>query len=801
MTFAAEVIISGFVSKAVNNCVDVSWDKIKNAVKNKNNKHQSLESQIYNVTVDVFNLITYNQYKNNQDKIYEAAELLLLGFKSNKRDDIEVIRSSLKLLFPYVDNDKCMEFKELLYQILSKDDYEALYREIRLLQEEQESRKTTRIERKVDEIKCGIDDLKSNSQMQSIPQNDVPRQKVKSRTQEYADKWNANMFLNDFDDWDENAGVNIKLSDVYIEDHLPHFIWGQNEKKSKNLNEFLSKYIDNKNDNKMLLILGQPGIGKSTLITWITANYTSRVDDIMVYQFAADLKDIGWQKANISIEILDALNLSYDDLNGKTLILDGLDEISVGDRKEILDKIYWELIKGKNVERFSLIITCRENYINSFERIQCKYITLLPWDKMQIKSFCTTFQDKTKCDISEYTLKRVIENKNIFGIPLILYMVLALNISVEKEGSIVDIYDKIFSLEGGIYDRCIENKNFAYKHRIGDIKEHIHQISREIAVWMFENEPNEAYIPQEEYKKICDGIIKAQRIENKDIQQDFLIGNFFKLKHCEGVGTEKLYFVHRSIYEYFVAETIYTSVENAMLQLTEESKKELAGNIAVYLKEGQITNTIGEYLQYKILKLFQRLDGEKKGIFYQWWESTVGMMMVSGMFYFTKRNIQDYKDIIYKEAQCFVNFMIILRLLLKTGKNSHVMQDIDKAQKEIYIKLILAQNRNSLKYVNLSKMSLTRINLAGEDLEEADLSGTDLSGADLSRANLRVADLRRANLNGTDFRGAILRGAKLRDTNYRDAYFDESSRFETYIWKALSPLKKARSKLSPDENS
>ena len=47
------------------------------------------------------------------------------------------------------------------------------------------------------------------------------------------------------------------------------------------------------------------------------------------------------------------------------------------------------------------------------------------------------------------------ENKKILGIPLILYMVVALNISIDKEGSIVDVYDKIFSLDGGIYDRCI----------------------------------------------------------------------------------------------------------------------------------------------------------------------------------------------------------------------------------------------------------------------------------------------------------------------------------------------------------
>lgn len=38
---------------------------------------------------------------------------------------------------------------------------------------------------------------------------------------------------------------------------------------------------------------------------------------------------------------------------------------------------------------------------------------------------------------------------------------MALNISIEKNGSIVDVYDKIFSLEGGIYDRCIDNKYFA----------------------------------------------------------------------------------------------------------------------------------------------------------------------------------------------------------------------------------------------------------------------------------------------------------------------------------------------------
>lgn len=677
------------------------------------------------------------------------------------------------------------------------------------------------------------------------------KQTVKSRTQEYADKWNVNMFLNDFDKRDKHAGVNVKLKDVYLESHLPHYIWGKNpeDDPSTDLKNLLTEYIDENNGNKMLLILGQPGIGKSTLITWITANFTTRVDDIMVYQFAADLKDIDWQKSNISYEILEKLGLLYNDLNGKTLILDGLDEISVGNSKEILDKIYWELIRGRNVERFSLIITCRENYINSFERIQCNYITLLPWDEMQIKSFCTLYQEKTMAVISEHTIVRVIENKQILGIPLILYMVLALNIAVEKEGTIVDIYDKIFSLEGGIYDRCL----YEQPHRIGGLKKQIHQISRKIAIWMFENNPSEAYISPKKYAKICDDVMEEGEQENEDIKQDFKIGNYFKLvKHCEGVETEELYFVHRSIYEYFVAETIYNSIENAMLQLTEESKKELAGNIAVYLKEGQITNTIGEYLQFKILKLFNRLDNEKQERFYQWWENTVGMMMTYGMFYFTGNNIRVYENIIERESICFVNLLKILRLLLRTSKRNYIMKDIEVQLIGKYIKFLITNYEDGElfkeHYLNFRKMWLAEIILARIDFAYADLRGAYLRSADLSmsnlhradlretnlinvnlrkvdlgnakirKSNLRKADLRDADLRGTNLRETNLSGANLQGANLKGAYLESSIWYKSDIRKVLSQIKETnfntllirddngvkqvnRSELFPDENS
>ncbi|MDE6435835.1 MAG: NACHT domain-containing protein [Lachnospiraceae bacterium] len=186
----------------------------------------------------------------------------------------------------------------------------------------------------------------------------------------------------------------------------------------------------------MLLILGQPGIGKSTLITWIAANFTDMTDNIFVYKFSDDLSNIEWQntseKYNMAYDVLLKSGLSYVDLNGKTLIIDGFDEINVHDRIVIINKLCWQLIKESPLNNFSLIITCRENYIQELHRSAFDYITLQSWNKEQIKSFCSIFQEKTKDSISDYTMANVFKNEDVFGIPLILYMVLALKFLLKK---------------------------------------------------------------------------------------------------------------------------------------------------------------------------------------------------------------------------------------------------------------------------------------------------------------------------------------------------------------------------------
>jgi uncharacterized protein YjbI with pentapeptide repeats len=789
MTFVEESVISGFIGKIISDCVDVSWGKIEEGVKN---KHQNIQSQIYNVVVNVLNQMTYNKYADSQDKVYQAAEKLLTGYKEDRCDSIEVVRSGLHILGESVNRDKYMELKRMLYQELCKDDYEELYRQIRLLQQDKERNRTSRIEKKIDKVQQSVDETnwrldafqKKNGKVDNI-QNRKP---VKSRTQEYADKWNENMFLNDFDKRDEDAGENITLSEVYLETHLPHYIWRNNKNVSYDMKELLSEYIYGNNENKMLLVLGQPGIGKSTLITWIIANFFLKIDDIFVYKFASDLKNVDWKGEKLSKEILGILNLSYKDLNGKILILDGFDELSIGgDRKEILDRLYHDLIYKKKIHKFVLILTCRENYVRALEGLKCDYVILQPWDERQIQSFCDIYYINTRNKITENSMNNILKNRAILGIPLILYMTLALNISIEEEGAIVDIYDQIFSLrDGGIYDRCIHNSNYADSHWISKMKMQIHQVSRHIAIWMFEKNPDEASIPQRAYQEICMNIVQENYQDNSEIERSSLIGNFFRLKHCEGIQGEQLYFIHRTIYEYFVAEAIYTSIENALVNLSEESQEELAGNISVLLMNGKIDYTIGEFLKNKIYKIYKVLPREKQEVFGIWWKKAFNKMITSGMFYFTKRNMQNFENIISKECQCFVNLLEIIRRLKDLDNVTYLWSYVDQKYLEKYIRhsaleVYESGKRNfiDLSYVNLCGINLQRTNLCYANLTEtyfrqanlgnSDLQNANLQGADFRGADLRRVDLRQAKLKGTIFYGANLRGANLRDINLEEA--------------------------------
>lgn len=749
-------ILNGFAGKVISDCIDITVDAIKKADKNRKSYNQNIQTRIYQVIIDSLNYFTYNKYKR-QDKLYDASENILKGFKSGK-NDVYAIETGLKNLVPDVSDNICQYFLETLCREICRDENFDLYKEIDMLWRKQESEYVHReFERssqngkeilgKLNDLKEGVDYIKETVNGIEIYQKENSGKiLIKNRTEEYAQKWNENVFLNNFNEEDENVGTEIKLWEIYKEECLPHYIWKTNSNPSKKtLRDKLKEYIIDKQSKKMLLILGQAGIGKSTLITWIMANLVEKKEDVFVYQFAADLDRIDWQGNNVLNDIFNAIGLGFDELENKTLILDGFDEIYAGgDRERILNKLNQDLIKCNMLKTFSLLITCRENYIYNLQNIDCDYIVLQAWDEIQIGIFCRAYWEKCGNDIVEDIIQRIMENKAIFGIPLILYMILALNVDIKKGSSKMDIYDQVFSLrKGGIYDRCYDSE-----HRINspEIKKHIHRISQRIAFWIFENNADKAYISQDIFKRICVNEMNESGEKSEEIQNDTLIGNFFKVKHCEGKGTDELQFVHRSIYEYFVVIYFFESIH----MLT--SKEEVAGKLGELLKEGRLSEQILEFIKYK----FDSIEGYSlsdvtKEIF--------NIMLQDGMTYYVKGK---YKNIIVREINIFSNMLEIVHLWNpQLGKSdSNICHYLQHNRFNIL----------NLSGADLKETNLFEVDLSGADFKEAVLNGVNfsrakLSGADFKGANLSGADLRKADLSGADLKEAVLKEAKLSGTD------------------------------------
>lgn len=731
-------------------------------------------------------------FRNCHYDAKSLAEALYKKYKRQKKDFVECESEIQKVL--YVMSEKAISLEKeregftedsLVYLMKNED-------------------KKMKILHTLDEfMKTRITDSENGREPQR-------KKRLPDRTEEYRKKWNENMFLNDFDEDDENAGVNIPLYKLY---QLPFYRLKNQKTYLSNLGERLDKCVQGQDiKNRMLLILGQPGMGKSTMITWFVHRYQEEQDvdkkEILVYRFT-DL-DVEWsfqingeRKRGSSIDdaILESLNMKQEELEGKLLILDGFDEVAAdNNRIAILNRLYNAWVGEARIKDFSLLITCRENYIEELSRLSFPYITLQSWKEDQIERFCKTYALLTESKISEEAIHKMKEMKNVFGIPILLYMTLALEITVKDESSVVEVYDQVFSLEGGIYDRCLKKDasiRWDDKHRIAEIKKQIHQVSREISMWIFENNPEQAAIPKAEYEKLCDKVFEENEGVDKSLKKDVLIGNYFRMLSCyEGVDTEELTFVHRSIYEYFVAETICSEIKGMIAEMSEEAQEKLAGVLGYRLKKGKIDYTIGQYLKAKVSALIATYSEEEKNQFFIWLEGTVKKMLEVGMLYYTGENIKNYKNVIEKEMKCFLNLLDILRLFVGFSDRKYILQDVDQEQVLFYLRCLTGFVNNKAEFIidlsktyllgadliginlgnsNLREADLRRAKLTGANLFGADLRGADLIEAELINADITGADLREANLLGTDLRRADLGGASLDDSNLRGANLEKTN--------------------------
>lgn len=595
----------------------------------------------------------------------------------------------------------------------------------------------------------------------------------------FRNKWDDNLFLDDY----------MPLRHVY---QLPCY-----DDFKSDLQDVLQKTLDLCSDfrHRMLVILGHPGSGKSTLITYLLNNCSISKDrTIRCYRFSG-FESIDWNRnaENLPQVVLNELHLSIEDLNDSVLILDGLDEIDMrSNHVDLLNYFFGQWAKSRRICRFSLIITCRANRIADPGEIQCPYITLCPLNENQIDAFIRAYCGKSSLPISQ-VLKDSEGIGDVLGIPLILYMVLALDIRVNNVTSLGDVYSQIFSLTGknSIYSR----QKYDSKHIItATDADKIHLFSKKIAEKMWELRPSEAYLEREEYESIAFEIAG----EGEDQLRKLLIGQFF----IEGQNSHELYFVHRSMYEYFVALSLYDSIQ-ALLSLHITPTELYVQNFAdanVNSPLNEIANKLGiqclsdypdiqEYL-FAMLKQGATVNRD-------WWLDLLNGFTEYGLADAANERRKGGLAGITEETNRFYNLVWLTKEHLKLA-GVQPPYNLWREQKPIYL-FIPTAVRKDLSDLNLDQESFAnadfeQANISGSVLKEAcliganlsssDLTrsvlksakmyGADLSDADLSLASLENADLRSANLSGANLRhvnlnGADLRGVSLQNTNLNEA--------------------------------
>ena len=466
-----------------------------------------------------------------------------------------------------------------------------------------------------------------------------------------------------------------------------------------------------------MLIVGAPGIGKTSIVSWM-ANQYKKNDDIIILRFR------DWEREElgngISAAICRTLDCSKRDLENKIIILDGFDEIKVlDDGKNLIRNFLDDVLDFKNLK---VIVTSRNDYIE-YELFQYAF-GLLPFQIDEIKQFYHMITgSELKSDLNN-------SNLDVLGIPVILYMAIMSNIDITKEATKPELYNRIFAEQGGIFDKfSFCGEGYDYGNQILRDKKNIKKylgFLQETAFRMFDADKLSLHIEEDKIPKLSFQGTEVSILE-------------FPIKHLFDKTATKIEFVHKSVYEYFVSEYIIQNLCNFIV--SNDYKEKSAYFFGKTFLHGEISHEIIEFLKYKISD--RGLDDayEKIAIIFQ-------LMLEDGMLYHTNKLTKKAMEC---DMRVFVNMLEILHLWDK-----HVYSFDDQLSNYIY-------------YNKEYALNLIRADLRGENLSEASLKRANLREANLRKTVLQEANLKEANLYGADLQEANLQEANLREANLQEA--------------------------------
>ena len=768
--FSETIIMDTIIGMIADGAVNMTKDKIEILHKNKQARNKNFYTRMYNAVLNTFKKY-YGSYCNGterreEENILDIAELFMEQCMTyNNSNGLKGILSHY--LGGQLSNGEIEAFMDILYSNIVKDEDLRNEYNLRLATKIYESNKDIRKKvSNLSDILLSIEDIintantiKEFCDLYIMQGAIVPQIKFQeNKKADYLAKWNQRLFLHR-----RKNDSNFTLANTFIapsysyEDSINNFnIQGEIiEDKHKIIQDDLEKTIVTFiEEGRTLLLQGQPGIGKTSIVCFLAWKYKDN-PDVIILRFR-DWDEEEWKDLDHKLlkNIKIKLNCSNKDLKGKILILDGFDEIKYSVSDYNLMREF--LLDIKEIENFKVIITSRINYIRDYWNFQY-VITLLPFDTIKIQQYATKILGEEKACNSVM----VVQNTEIYGVPVILYMALSTGIDISLPMSKNGIYEKVFDLQGGIFDRFstgIEEGYEASSHNLTYVKEAFYNILCNSAFEIFNNEVD--CLTQNMYETIIENE-NTTVLKNSPIWLDFPIDNLYEK------GTE-IRFVHNSIYEYFVAEYFYRKIAEIFKYIETISKVDnklheyTAYKLCELFDVAPFTNEICTFLKEKISKSY---FGDMKH--FQFLMKTFKLMLKDGMTYYCKKD--KCKNVFFKEVRLFVNLMRLIHLW--TLPNEEVILFSWNEKKRIAAYLMLRSqvsswpNENTQYEDDFGLMDLSNMDLQGINLKSCILRNTKLNGSKLMFATLIGVDLRGSSLVNTNLENSNLKGADLSDTD------------------------------------
>lgn len=576
-------------------------------------------------------------------------------------------------------------------------------------------------------------------------------EKIKNNQKEdYLKVWKSVLFLNR----GEANSKDLTLENIYVVPEYQEYTYSNGKSEMLDgeapLETVIYNFINNEN-RKGLIVYGSPGIGKSSLV-----NYNAGKENnfnihgkkfIYIGMQYLDIDEI--QDKSLLAAIVKFLECTEKDLTNSICILDGLDEIqSEVNLNEIIGKFLLVIPKYN----MKAIITSRDNIIKYSDLgNRVTILKLKPFSSENIEKFNTNYKKYQDISFDPNEVKG--KNLDVLGIPLMLYFVHALNLKMSDTQDKCRLYDKVFS---GIYDKCrIEyldvKDNITKESNYGmplisgvseQMKIDFDKIAKLIAYETFKSDRE-----LQDVKKIKNLLAMRDDIDEMS-KKRYPISNFY--------NTNKNYikFVHRSFYEYFMAQYLYSIISENI-----DSVDKMVNNLIPVIKENYINDEIKSFLIYKLEGSNKKY---KKSACYTQMEKTTNKIL--------KNCEKSYKDI--EKSHIFYNILCIFGIFHQINGQGNYKQ-IYKTNPSLFITLLSVYQiykgnecgNLDLRYLNFSKGNLYGVDFSDSDMSNCLFNDAGLNYAQVNYCNIFNAQFSRSYLNMAAFMGSHIKSVKFNHCN------------------------------------